>query len=406
MVKSIKFGAENRGVKAAHKGFMALYLAAITVSLGQSVLLSFIPLLLDITTLSIEQVGFVFAVGAFAFLPGTPFWASLSDKINRKRVLIYVLGGVVISNCLFFLVVMWARNLTSEWIFLGLVASRVVYGFFASGITPSVQAWIADQTPDEYRLREMTKISSALNIGRVIGPIVVLITINIYSLLPLICLSVYSAVALWFLVRSRAPVTKSEPGNKLWFPLGKSGAYVLLAILTMILLGVVQCILGPLLQSRLYLSAETSSQTVAILLVLSAMFALATHRWMIKKLQDPWSGQFPAAACLFFLGSIGLFIADALYLFIGSIACYSIGIALITPSYTTAITLISSAPQGRVAAVTSVAHITGFGIGVLLGGWVYSLEAYYAVSLLLGLSVAIILLALNVPKNITETIID
>ena len=88
-----------------------------------------------------------------------PIWGRLSDKVGRRPVLLYTLGG----TCLGYLL----------WIFAGdfwiLVLSRILGGV-ASGNLSVATAAIADVTSRENRSKGMALVGIAFGLGFILGP--------------------------------------------------------------------------------------------------------------------------------------------------------------------------------------------------------------------------------------------
>ena len=101
-------------------------------------------------------LGSLYAILQFFF---APIWGRLSDKIGRRPVLMFTLGGTCLGYAL--------------WIFAGdfwiLVISRILGGV-ASGNLSVATASIADVTSRESRSKGMAFVGVAFGLGFIIGP--------------------------------------------------------------------------------------------------------------------------------------------------------------------------------------------------------------------------------------------
>ena len=101
-------------------------------------------------------LGSLYAILQFFF---APIWGRLSDKVGRRPVLLYTLGG----TCLGYLL----------WIFAGdfwiLVLSRILGGV-ASGNLSVATAAIADVTSRKNRSKGMALVGIAFGLGFILGP--------------------------------------------------------------------------------------------------------------------------------------------------------------------------------------------------------------------------------------------
>jgi MFS family permease len=88
-----------------------------------------------------------------------PVWGSLSDRIGRRPVLLYSIGGTVAAYLL--------------WVFSGsfavLIASRLLAGCMAGNIS-TASAAVADATSRENRAKGMGIIGAAFGLGFILGP--------------------------------------------------------------------------------------------------------------------------------------------------------------------------------------------------------------------------------------------
>ena len=158
-------------------------------------------------------LGSLYAVLQFFF---APIWGRLSDKIGRRPVLIYTLGG----TCLGYLL----------WIFAGdfwiLVLSRILGGV-ASGNLSVATAAIADVTSRENRSRGMALVGIAFGLGFILGPALggfsfywqfSSVSDGIFSFTPfssaaLISLSLAVLNLLWVWVRFRETLAEDKRGS-------------------------------------------------------------------------------------------------------------------------------------------------------------------------------------------------
>lgn len=135
-------------------------------------LLSVLPAIGREFRLSDTLVAGAFAISALMWTVASPFWARLSDRLGRKRVMMIGLGGFILSMSGFGLA---ATSGLEQWLGAGLAfvlmgVARTIYGVFGSAAPIASQAYVADRTTPEQRTQAMSLLASAQGLGTVIGP--------------------------------------------------------------------------------------------------------------------------------------------------------------------------------------------------------------------------------------------
>ena len=106
------------------------------------------------------QVSLLISAFAAMQLLSAPFWGRVSDRYGRKPALIAGLAGSAISYVVF-------AYATSYWM---LFACRLIQGA-GGGTTGVIQAYVADAVEPKNRARGLGWLSSATNLGVVLGPV-------------------------------------------------------------------------------------------------------------------------------------------------------------------------------------------------------------------------------------------
>ncbi|MEO8196960.1 MAG: MFS transporter [Thermoanaerobaculia bacterium] len=99
----------------------------------------------------------VYALMQFVF---APVWGRLSDRTGRRPLVLFGIGGYVVSQVLFGLSM-------SLWL---LYVARVLGGILSSATLPASAAYVADMTGDDERGRGMAWLGAAVSLGFVVGP--------------------------------------------------------------------------------------------------------------------------------------------------------------------------------------------------------------------------------------------
>lgn len=125
-----------------------------------------------------------------------PLWGSLSDRIGRRKVLIFTVTGIAISYLCWFVA-------EPFWL---LIVARVIGGAMAGNLSVASAA-IADITDEKSRAKGMGMLGAAFGLGFVVGPAIggALSLVDAESLLSFVPgINPFSAPALFALVISIA----------------------------------------------------------------------------------------------------------------------------------------------------------------------------------------------------------
>lgn len=98
-----------------------------------------------------------FAIAQFLF---SPFWGRFSDRFGRKPIISIALLGISLSYFVF------AFSTSLTWLFI----SRFLQGTFSAAALPVAQAYVADVTSKEERIKGMSTLGASIALGFIFGP--------------------------------------------------------------------------------------------------------------------------------------------------------------------------------------------------------------------------------------------
>ncbi len=137
-----------------------IYLATFVNIVGFGMIFPLLPFYAKHFNASEAQVGLLAATFAIAQFLFSPFWGRLSDRFGRKPIIAISLLGAAIASIGFGL------SNSLFWLF----AARFLQGLFSSAGLPVSQAYIADVTSKEDRIKGMSRLGAALGLGFIVGP--------------------------------------------------------------------------------------------------------------------------------------------------------------------------------------------------------------------------------------------
>ncbi len=210
--------------------FAILFAVSLIAAAGNMALQSVLPAIGRQFGLRDTLVSAAFAISALMWTLTSPYWARLSDRLGRKKVIMIGLSGFVASIGGFGLATtaglqLWLAPMLA---FTLMAVARTIYGVFGSASPIAAQAYVADRTTAGQRTQAMSLLASAQGLGTVIGP-----AIAPFFILPLVGLAgpmyafaLFGAVVLWVVwrhlpsgdvVRQPAPGRHQEDvGKGLW----------------------------------------------------------------------------------------------------------------------------------------------------------------------------------------------
>jgi MFS family permease len=210
--------------------FVILFAVSLIAAAGNMALQSVLPAIGREFGLRDTLVSAAFAISALMWTLTSPYWARLSDRLGRKKVILIGLGGFVASLGGFGLATtaglqLWMAPLAA---FALMTVARTVYGVFGSASPIAAQAYVADRTTPEQRTQSMSLLASAQGLGTVIGPALapffILPVVGLAG--PMYAFALLGAIVLWVVwrrlpsgdvVRQPAPGRHQEDAGKgLW----------------------------------------------------------------------------------------------------------------------------------------------------------------------------------------------
>ncbi|HYC74620.1 MFS transporter [Brevundimonas sp.] len=200
--------------------FMILFAVSLIAAAGNMALQSVLPAIGREFGIRDTLVSGAFAISALMWTLTSPYWAGLSDRLGRKRVIMIGLAGFVVSIGGFGLATtaglqLWLAPILA---FVLMAVARTIYGVFGSASPIAAQAYVADRTTPEQRTQSMSLLASAQGLGTVIGPALApFFILPIVGLAgPMYAFALFGAVVLWVVWR-RLPsgdvVRQPAPGR-------------------------------------------------------------------------------------------------------------------------------------------------------------------------------------------------
>lgn len=334
----------------------------------QLALITLYPYIAERSGLDVATVIACFSAGSLCFLWGSPFWAARGDHLGRQKVIRLGLSGLFFSLSLVVALVFTGGLLTATAAMALLLASRLVYGFTASAVVPSSQALQTDLAENGDIMKAMFNHSISLNLGRVAGPLMVVLAGGRADLVLWICLG---WAGLLVIANRVAPTLKTKVRDgqagppPLSMVLKTIFGVFLVALAFTTFIEALNSSLAVTLKHAFVLTGAQASAFMARLLLVGSVLMLLTQFAARHWLRLDWRRALMAGAGALVVGAvlfqwmespIGLWLA---------VAALSVSLGLIPPGYMAALSHLGArdAHHGGRAGWIGTAHTLGYAAG-------------------------------------------
>ena len=338
------------------------------------------------------QVAMILTLSAAIYALMIPWWGRLADRIGRKRVMVFSLFAMGLTNMAFVFALDAALKgvVTGLSMFFMLVFVRVWFGLLSPGLQPASMAAMTDATTSLNRAGGLGMLGASMSIGSILGPAGATVLAPFGALVPIwgsIVLNISVGVLLAFVLpktRERRPETgaaKRPPPLSMRDP--RVFPHLVFLFCYFVAIGMIQQTIGWFIEDR-YAFVDQPGRTAeeaAVLFTGIAFACLAISMVIVQfgyvqpRRPDP-RRILPIGLALVAVGYIG---ADLLYpfwavcisfLIVGAGAALAVSAANALGSLS-----VKQTEQGSAAALLSAAPPAGFIFGPLIGAGLYQLSS-------------------------------
>lgn len=183
-----------------------IFLIVLVDVMGMTIILPLLPFYSESLGATPFTVGMIVSVYGFCQFIAGPILGQASDKIGRKKILVFS----QIGTCLGFIMLALSNSLV--WVFV----ARIIDGLTAGNISVA-QAYVSDVTEPKDRTRAFGFLGAAFSLGFIIGPALSGLLAKYGPHYPIIlaaCLSATSIIATITLLPKTEIHAATEPRNK------------------------------------------------------------------------------------------------------------------------------------------------------------------------------------------------
>lgn len=349
------------------------------VSMGVGMTISFVvaaPLARDAGLTELEVAG-VLTLSAFFYAYLTPFWGRLANRFGRKRVMVFSLYMMALTNAAFILALDAALKgvVVGLGAFLLLVVTRLAFGLLSPGLQPAALASMTDATTMHNRASGMGLIGAAMSVGSILGPAAAAILAEFGPLAPIWGAVIFSVIV-GTIIAFVLPPTRKGPASARPAPLKMTDVrvrgHLLFLFCYFVAVGIMQQTLAWLVKDRYDLGQSGAVQMTGIVFAAMAVALVITQFGYVARRKPDPRKMLPVGLGLVGVGYLLALISGSLPAMAVSFAVVGLGSALTVPAGNALATLAVTPPeQGAAAALVAAAPPAGFVIGPLFGAGLY-----------------------------------
>lgn len=379
--------------------FQQAVVALASIAMGSGMSINFVvvaPLAREAGLVEMQVAG-VLTLSTLLYTLSIPVWARLADRYGRKRIMIFALFAMSITNLafLFGLTAALSGVVTGISVFFLLTFLRAFFGLLSSGLQPASMAAITDATTSVNRTAGLGQVSVAIGVGSIIGPAGAAVLAPVNELAPLWGQIAFSAICgliiAFTLPESKAVQKQSSQKPRLSIFDNRLQPHLIFLLGYFAVVGLVQQTLGWFISDRYELTPDLSVQWSGTAFAALAIGMIVVQFGYVARFNPNPRRILPLGLAIVAVGYIG---ADIFYNFFVMCIFFlitGVGAALVVPSANALGSLsVERSEQGAAAALLSATPPAGFIIGPLLGSVLYTTNSNLP---LIASAVAMIVLA-------------
>ena len=379
--------------------FKVLFCALLATSVGQSVMLTTLPSMGRQANLSEFQIATIMSSSALIFAFGTNVWSKVAKRAGFKRILMVGLTGYSLGTFAFASAWMagFSGLISGTNLFLALLISRSLQSTIMSATPPSAVGYAVAISSQQARVSAISKVTSASNVGQIVGPAYAGLLVGFGLLAPLYSIVLLTLLALT-LVYYKLPVlpplskqqTAVHTGQDSQAPTKLPYVFVAACICVFCAMAMMQQSLGFFFIDFYHYTPVEAARQVGLAMMVSAAASLTAQFGWVQKGRISKETMITLALPLLGLAYLLLFLQHSLFVLYIAMALMGLGMGMAYPSLAAAATTYCAPSQqatitGLITATTAIGYVIGPPFAAVI----------YQVNIALPFAVASVLIALT-----------
>ncbi|MCO1655157.1 MFS transporter [Pseudonocardia humida] len=371
--------------RSAEGRVLVLVLVAVLVTYTAQQLLT--PVLAPLSRevgLTEFQLGLVITVAAVVFTLASLAWGRVADRWGHRRVLLTGLVLAAAGMAAFTVVCRWALagGQAPEAVLLAMLLTRsVLFGIGVGAVPVAALSYVGSTTAGaEARTRAVSMVGAAQAVSLVLGPglggalavVDLLAPVHLAPVL-LVVAAVVVAALLPRAPRTAAAVDEPRPVRSVAPWDARVRPFLVVGFLLYLSLGMMQVIIGFLVQDRLGSDSRDTAVAVGVAFFATGLVLVATQAVVVPRLRWAPAPLLRVGSPIAAAGFVVLALAAQLWSITAGMAIIALGLGLAMPGFSAGASLrVGPTEQGAVAGLVNATTGATFVLGPLLGTGLYT----------------------------------
>ncbi|AXT38773.1 MFS transporter [Alteromonas sp. BL110] len=388
--------------------FKVLFCALLATSVGQSVMLTTLPSMGRQANLSEFHIATIMSSSALIFAFGTNVWSKVAKRSGFKRILMVGLTGYSLGTLAFASAWMagFSGFISGTNLFLALLISRSLQSTIMSATPPSAVGYAVAISSPQARVSAISKVTSASNVGQIVGPAYAGLLVGFGLLAPLYSIVLLTLLALalvYFKLPVLPPLSKQQKaGHTSEDSRARTRVpYVFVAacICVFCAMAMMQQSLGFFFIDFYHYTPVEAARQVGFAMMVSAAASLTAQFGWVQKGRISKETMITLALPLLALAYLLLFLQHSLFVLYIAMTLMGLGMGMAYPSLAAAATTYCAPSQqatitGLITATTAMGYVIGPPLAAII--YQYNIALPFAVaSALIAITTCVIYITLR-----------
>lgn len=395
------------------RSLILLSVSLLTIGMGQSLFFAIFPPAARDLGMSEVQVSAIFTLSAILWVIMSPIWGSISDRVGRKPV---ILGGIIgfgVSTFGMGLLLMFGQKgwLPFLSLYVLMILTRAIFGFFGAGAPTAAQAYVADRTTRRERTSGVAAIGAAFGLGTVIGPGFAAALAAIDILVPFFALGIAALIGALivaiYLTERRPPKSRRKKKEQQvnMFDV-RLRPFLFMGVVLSLTQAAVMQVSAFFIMDTLHVSSEETAQIVGVAMMAMAMATMFAQLVVIPRFDLSVRNLLSSGIWISLVGNGLLLVPLTTASFVLAMTIIGFGMGLLRPGVAAGASLaVDANEQGAAAGYISSTAAVGIIFVPLIAMPLYLIEPTAPFWLAFILSIAmVVMLRSNQMDALSETV--